>query len=170
MSRAPSIDLNAIHRTDGKAEQPHNDAERDWRAIRHDRYDNPLSRSKAGCHWRRDACQAIAQPVAGTVFADKPAACVCRPDCASLQAQHLDIAADRLRSQPAQPGCNGNGGTGMRRERVYIDPNAMAEKYRAMAPMVLNHSTKACAVCRKTRSMGQYAAGDDHCATCRRRA
>ena len=63
----------------------------------------------------------------------------------------------------------------MKREMVSICAGARADSYRANTHSRntmgwLNHAQKTCVVCRKARSTGQFAANDDHCAQCRRRA
>jgi hypothetical protein len=63
----------------------------------------------------------------------------------------------------------------MKREMLSISVGARADQYRAnthtrLSMGWLNHQQKTCVVCRKARSAGQFAANDDHCAQCRRRA
>lgn len=60
----------------------------------------------------------------------------------------------------------------MKREQISICVGARADQYSANTAKMtwFNHSNKRCAVCRKARSLAQFATGDDHCAQCRRRA
>lgn len=63
----------------------------------------------------------------------------------------------------------------MRPERIYADPGAAAAKYSAQtrsgSMTWFNHKNRRCAgPCGRARSLTQFAAGDDLCLQCRRRA
>lgn len=62
----------------------------------------------------------------------------------------------------------------MKREQisVCVCAGARAAQYSANTRTMtwFNHRNKRCAVCKMARSLAQFAANDDHCAQCRRRA